>query len=176
METEFSKAQADAFIAKVDAPGASAGEWLVTPQIIEMTGVQHAQITVGTSQGIKPAIGDSVLILTMRNNLDFANVSRYFEANEANGVIVGVVAASAFENVGAFTITGSLKVGDGSQKMVRGDDLQAFCEDVLDVLQQVVTWAGTGVAPGPTGGIAPLTGVVVPSFPADVLSETNSLE
>ncbi len=60
------------------------------------------------------------------------------------------------------------EIGSGAQKMVRGDDLKAWADQLVTSLQAIVTW-GAGVTP-------PLTGAVIPSFPGTVLSSKNKVE
>lgn len=68
------------------------------------------------------------------------------------------------------------ELGSGAQKMVRGDELVAHLEAINEKLQEIGVWAASGVAPGPTGGIAPLVGFTVPTIPATVLSSKNKVE
>lgn len=97
---------ADAFLAKVVSGSGKA--WIVTPQITEDDGTLHPDITVGSQEGITPMAGDTVLVLTMKNNLNEKPIPRFFMASESNGVIVGVVTTSS-----GFTLTGDFHfVGD----------------------------------------------------------------
>lgn len=60
------------------------------------------------------------------------------------------------------------EIGSGAQKMVRGDELKAWADQLVTSLQTIVTW-GAGVTP-------PLAGVVIPAFPGTVLSSKNKVE
>jgi len=62
-----------------------------------------------------------------------------------------------------------------AEKMVKGDSLKTWCQNVDQILQTIITWAGTGVAPGPAGGIAPLAGVTASQFSNDILSGKNKV-
>ncbi|MBN8220682.1 MAG: hypothetical protein J0L53_07140 [Spirochaetes bacterium] len=59
-------------------------------------------------------------------------------------------------------------IGSGAQFMVRGDELQTLLQQILALLQTMVTW-GAGVTP-------PLAGAVVPTIPATLLSSKNKVE
>lgn len=60
------------------------------------------------------------------------------------------------------------EIGSGAQKMVRGDELKAWADQLVIGLQAIVTW-GASVTP-------PLAGVIIPSFPGTVLSSKNKVE
>lgn len=60
------------------------------------------------------------------------------------------------------------EIGSGAQKMVRGDELKAWADQLVIDLQAIVTW-GASVTP-------PLAGVIIPSFPGTVLSSKNKVE
>lgn len=197
-------ANADAFLAVVTAvpvDGATAAEdvnprlWTVNPLIQEYDGSECKPIKVISVGGIKVSVGQKVLVLTIRNNIETLEIiSRYWEATAASGVIIDVVDTVQYVMRGGYTIEGTLtvqkktilqdnldvigstKLGSGETKMVRGAELQEFCEEVVSVLNSIIQWGATGVPPGPTGGIAPLTGVLPPEIPATLLSEKNTLE
>ena len=78
----------DGFIAKVKS-GAGL-RWVVEPQIINHDGTTHADLTVGIRDGITPTIDDLVIILTVKNNLDFSRINQFYEASRSNGIIIGI--------------------------------------------------------------------------------------
>ena len=78
----------DAFVAKVESGSGLA--WKVTPQIINDDGNQHPVIDVTVKTGITPKVGDIVLVMTMKNNIDFSNVNKFMSASYSNGVIIGI--------------------------------------------------------------------------------------
>ena len=78
---------------------------VVSPLIVENDGTPHPDITVKPVAGIKPAAGDIALVLTIRNNLDDKEVSRFFDASESNGRIVHIVTPVG----GVFTFKGNYK-------------------------------------------------------------------
>lgn len=118
-----------AFLAKVVS--GDDDEWIVDPLITEYDGTPHPSITVTTQEGITPNVDDIVLVLTMRNNLDREPISRFYDASESNGVIIGVVTApngftltGDFNFIGDVTIDGNLSVTgmfQTGQLAVQGD-------------------------------------------------------
>lgn len=72
--------------------------------------------------------------------------------------------------------TAGTEIGNGEQKMVRGDELNTVLGNIVTSLQTLGTWAASGVAPGPAGGIAPLVGFTAPTIPATLLSSKNKVE
>lgn len=99
----------DAFLATVISYDVAEKTAVVSPLIVENDGSAHPDITVKAVAGIKPATGDIVLVLTIRNNLDDAEISRYFESSESNGRIIHVVKPAG----GVFTFKGDYKfIGD----------------------------------------------------------------
>ncbi len=80
----------DAFLAKVVSEG-EAGLWTVQPLIQELDGSLHPEISAKTRDGLTPTIGDTVLITTMRNNLDFSVIGRFYLASASNSVIIGIM-------------------------------------------------------------------------------------
>jgi hypothetical protein len=148
---------ADAFLAKVVS--GSGKEWIVTPQIIEDDGTTHPDIDVSAQGGITPEVGDTVLVLTMRNNLNETPIPRYSKATESNGVIIGVLTTASgytltgdFNFIGDIAIEGSLSItGDLT---VTGDieaegDVKAGFPVQISLLTH--THANNAPAPGPTG-------------------------
>lgn len=65
---------------------------------------------------------------------------------------------------------------NGSEPFVRGNELKTWAQDVDAKIQALLTWAGTGQAPGPSGGIAPLQGVNPPEFADTILSEEYKMK
>jgi hypothetical protein len=60
--------------------------------------------------------------------------------------------------------------------MIKGKSLEAWAIDVDAKIQALLTWAETGVAPGPQGGIAPLIGIMSTSFNSGaILSKENKV-
>ena len=111
-------ANADAFLADVVSAGDDPQTWVVQPLLTEFDGEDMEQIKVSSGE-ITPSVGDTVLILTMRNNLDFEKISRYYTASASNGIIIKIIKTSAnpqyvltgnYKFVGDLQITGKLDV------------------------------------------------------------------
>jgi cytoskeletal protein CcmA (bactofilin family) len=99
----------DGFLATVDSYDEAENTATVSPLVAELDGTPHPQIKVKPVAGIKPASGDTVLVVTIRNNLNDEEVSRYFAASESNGRIIHVVKPAG----GVFTFKGDYKfIGD----------------------------------------------------------------
>ena len=79
-------------------------------------------------------------------------------------------------NKGRFILseTGAL-LGQGTEPMVKGQSLSTWCAAVDAALTAIIAWGATGVAPGPTGGIAPLAGVQPSVFNQSILSQENKV-
>lgn len=68
------------------------------------------------------------------------------------------------------------EIGTSGQPQVRGTALQAWAQNVDTAIAALITWGATGQAPGPAGGIAPLTGVTPTTFASTILSSKNKVE
>jgi len=99
----------DSFVAKVKS--GSNQSWVVTPQIINNDGKQHADITVGVRDGIKPTVNDLVMVNILKNNLDFANINEFYQASRTNGIIIGILMTSGsnYYLVGNYNFKGDFK-------------------------------------------------------------------
>lgn len=159
----------DAFLAKVVADN-NDGTFTVTPQIIEHDGTTHPDVLAGIVQGITPASGDTVLIVTTRNTLDNTPIQRYFDASEACGRIVAVVQTSGqyiltgqFKFIGDFTVDGKFHCTGDVQidgKCTIDKDLKVKGNATIDgdcsiKGKNFMTHTHSGVTPGGgnTGGV-----------------------
>ena len=95
----------DGFLAKVVSYDPTTETAEVLPLIVENDGTKHPGITAKPVAGVLPSTGDVVLVLTLRNNLDDAYISRFFTASESNGRIVHVVTPAN----GVYTFKGDYK-------------------------------------------------------------------
>lgn len=102
----------DAFLATVISYSTTEKAAKVQPLIIEDDGTDHVPITVKPDAGILPETGDTVLVLTARNNLDGEKISRFYTASETNGRIVHVVKSKkgVFRFKGNYQLNGNLSV------------------------------------------------------------------
>jgi len=183
----------DSFVAKVKS--GSNQSWVVTPQIINNDGKQHDDITVGIRDGIKPTVGDLVMVNLLKNNRDFSNINEFYQASRANGIIIGILMTSGnnYYLVGNYNFTGNM-VNDGTLEVKKATTL----DDVLTVkgntrsfvtyaelnsaLQLVQTWLNghnhiltiaAAAGAGGTGTAAPPT----PPISIDIsASQTNNVK
>ena len=91
----------DCFLATVNSYDATTKIANVKPLVILKDGTETQTLDVKTIQGIKPSSGDTVLIVTSRNNTDDESISEYFEPSWANGRLIGVVSTN-----GSYTLKG----------------------------------------------------------------------
>lgn len=164
----------DAFVAKVES-GADLA-WKVTPQIINDDGNQHPIIDVTVKTGIVPKIGDIVLVITMKNNIDFSNVNKFMKASYSNGVIIGIATSQdgkfyfkgPFNYEGSFVIDGDLTVdntngsGNGilkgtlevkgnTRSLVTHAELQSWINSMMSGLKTAIDIGlnAAGIPPNP---------------------------
>lgn len=81
---------ADAFICDVISKNTVKKTWKVRPRITEVDGTNHPMIDVNAVGGLDPVVGDVVLVVTARNNLDDKKISRFYPPTEANGRIIAI--------------------------------------------------------------------------------------
>lgn len=168
----------DAFIARVISNNGD-GTWTVAPKITEFDGTPHVPIFVNAVNGLFPNPGDIVMVVTARNNLDDADINRYYEANEANGRIIAIstpVVQYSFKGdyliqgditlqgnltiIGDLTMTGELTVANNvtiaQDLTVVGNidttgSITSTGLTVLGIDFLTHTHANNAPAPGPTG-------------------------
>lgn len=160
----YDKIGADAFIGVVVAEGDEPRTYLVNPSIIEHDGSTHKPVLCATAQGVTVEPGAKVLILTMRNNLDFAPIQRIYGASESNGVIIGVVDAEGFELTGDYKFVGDVLIegnavinGDleiTGTLILNGTNINQFVTNHMHVSGTLTAPPGGGAVTGVTG--APL--------------------
>jgi hypothetical protein len=98
----------DGFIATVVSNNMD-GTWTVLPKIIEYDGTPHIPIKVNAVDGLYPVTGDTVMVVTIRNNLDDSNINRYYKASESNGRIIGIATPVVFYQFkGNYKYTGDI--------------------------------------------------------------------
>jgi hypothetical protein len=72
--------------------------------------------------------------------------------------------ASSLVYIPDIQFLGNIKLGQGGKKMLLGDDVQTWAQNVDSQIQALVAWAKTGLPSvpaavgSPTGGIAPYPG------------------
>lgn len=187
-DQKYYRSIADVFSATVVSAADDAGQWVVQPHVIELNGDDAPEMPALAGSSIKPAIGDIVLCVTSRNNYEHVLQNRANRSTGANLIIVAVfsddLTTDAIVNItqtlrvgGNFELTGNATLGAGTQKMVLGESLQTTIEAMIAALNALYAWGATGVAPGPTGGIAPFPGAPpVPSWNNATLSANHKLD
>lgn len=171
---DFIQAGADAFIGTVEAAGGTPRTWIVTPQIIEHDGSTHKPVLCYAAAGIALAPGNLVLILTMRNNLNFAPIQRIYEASEANGVIIGLVGTDSFALTGSFSFSGDVSISGNlavSGNLTVGGNANVTGDAEID---GTLTLAGTDINAFVTGHMHESGTLVAPSGGGPVTGQTGA--
>jgi hypothetical protein len=170
------------YSAKVVQAGSASGQWVVSPQYTRVDGTDAPDQTALAGSGIKPVAGDIVLCADSRNSFDHS-AFRIFDNNDgACPIIIAVFSQLLTRDLnlvitGDFTAKGKATLGEGSQKMVLGGDLETWAKAKDAEIAALYTWAATGVAPGPTGGINPFPGTPPETnWNAATLSENHKLD
>ena len=135
--------------------GEDAGTWVVSPAYTRVDGQPAPNILALSANGIVPEVDDIVLCAEGINPFDHSSVRSFDNNHGSNPIIIATL-------------------GEGLYKMVLGDLLQTWAQSVDTAITSLYTWAKTGVAPGPAGGIAPF--VVTPANPEPAWETTNLSE
>jgi hypothetical protein len=132
-----------------------------------------------------PAVGSIVLVGFADNILTRAFIFKFSKLQKilmktSGGKLEIAISDSGYEiktGKGVVSIsTSGTVIGSGSaEPMVKGTSLSKWAASVDLAITSLLTWAGTGIAPGPTGGIAPLSGVVASQFDSSTLSKENKV-
>lgn len=108
---------ADGFLCEVISPNPIDGTWNVKPKIVEVDGTDMVIIKAKPVGGIDPVVGDVVMVVTTRNNLDDKKINRYYESSDANARIVAVATPvlryefkGDYKFIGDVIIDGNLEV------------------------------------------------------------------
>ena len=141
--------------------------WIVTPLYTHVDGQPANDIQALAGNGIVPQVGDMVLCAESINDKDHNSARRFDDNKGANPVIIAVF-SQLITTEDDLTIQGNLIVqknadiqgkatlGQGSKKMVLGDDLQTWAQNVDAAIQALYTWGATGT--GASGSIPPFPG------------------
>lgn len=128
--------------------------------------------TTDSTSYFVPAIKSSVAVAFMENQDNRGFICGWSKIDK---VVVSVGESFSIENKKGkiFLSADGVSLGAGSHSQLLGEKVQTWAQDVDQKISALIIWAGTGVAPGPAGGIKPLVGLFPPVFPADSLSEVN---
>ena len=145
------------YSATIIKAGDDAGTWIVSPAYTRNDGQPAPDILALSADKIVPAVNDIVLCAEGINPFDHSSV-RSFDNNGGSNPIIIATYAQILETLCDMIIRGKVTLGQGSKKMVLGDDLQTWAQAKDSEIAALYAWAATGVAPGPTGGINPFPG------------------
>lgn len=169
------------YSAEVKSQGLEAGTWEIAPAYIRIDGKPAPEITALAANGIKPEIGDIVLCVESINGFEHNSV-RHIDNNKGASPIIIATFAELLTIILDMTVTGKMKLGEGSKKMVLGDTIKTEVQKMIDQIKQLrqdfSTWT-----PVPQDGGAALKAVISAGFAlkpdadlADILSENHTLD
>lgn len=164
------------FAATVKGQGTTAGAFIVTPLYTRIDGTPAPDIEALPINGLVPADGDTVYCAEGIN--DFVPAMQLL-INDNGGAypIIFASLAPSLVYTPAIQFSGKIMLGTGEKKMVLGDPTQTWAQAVDAALSALYAWAATGVAPGPTGGIAPFPGTpALQAWQTTNLSENHKLD
>lgn len=170
------------YAAEVIKAGENAGEWVVAPLIIEPDGTDAMQRTAFAADAIKPAVGNFVFCIESHTDYEFNAQQRVNNPTGAYVIIAGVFSDiltrdATLKILKDLYVTGKATLGTGADKMVLGQPLATWAQKVDAALAALYAWGATGVAPGPTGGIAPFPGTpAAPVWSPSNLSQNHKLD
>ena len=157
------------YSATIKQAGTDTGTWLVTPLYTRVDGLVAPDILALAANGLEPVAGDIVLCAEGINPFDHSSVRSFDNNGGANPLIIATF-AELFTTLCNMVVKGKMTLGLGTYKMVLGDPLATWAQAKDAEIAALYAWAATGVAPGPTGGIAPF-----PGTPAEVNWNANNL-
>ena len=164
------------YSATIKQAGTETGTWLVTPLYTRVDGLVAPDILALAANGLEPVAGDIVLCAEGINPFDHSSVRSFDNNGGANPLIIATF-AELFTTLCNMVVKGKMTLGLGTYKMVLGDPLATWAQAKDAEIAALYAWAATGVAPGPTGGIAPFPGTPTETnWSSDNLSENHKLD
>jgi hypothetical protein len=164
------------YAATVRGRGQTSGTYKVAPQYTRADGTDAPEIEAFPVNGLEPETGDTVFCAEGLNDFSQSMQMIFNDNGGAFPLIIATLAQTIVYAV-AMQITGNVKLGEGGKKMLLGETVQTWAQAVDSALQALYTWGATGVAPGPTGGIAPFSGSpALQSWDTAALSENHELD
>lgn len=157
------------YSAIVKQAGTDEGTWVVTPQYTRNDGQPAPDILALAADHIVPVENDIVLCAESINPFNHSSVRSFDDNGGSNPVIIATF-AELFTTLCNMVVRGKMTLGQGTKSMLLGEDVQTWAQAKDSEIQALYTWAATGVAPGPTGGIAPF-----PGTPAETMWNTAAL-
>jgi hypothetical protein len=131
--------------------------FVVKPQYTRIDGTDALNIEALPLSGLFPTVGDVVFCAEGINDFEQSMQQIINQNGGAFPLIFASLASPIIFKVD-MQLIGKMKLGQGTKKAVLGDDLQTWAQAKDAEIAALYAWAATGVAPGPTGGIAPFPG------------------
>ncbi|MDD5363622.1 MAG: hypothetical protein PHN88_15980 [Ignavibacteria bacterium] len=150
--------------------------FVVKPQYTRIDGTDALNIEALPLNGLFPTVGDIVFLAEGINDFE---QSMQLIINKNGGAFPLIFASLASPIIFKvdMQVIGKVKLGQGTKKMVLGNDLQTWAQAKDAEIAALYAWAATGVAPGPTGGIAPFPGTPAETnWNTATLSENHLLD
>ncbi len=164
------------YAATVKSEGQTSGTYLVTPHYTRVDGTDAPDIEALSINGLVPANNDVVFCAEGINDFSQSIQMIFNDNGGAFPLIIASLAQLLVFSI-AMQITGNVKLGQGGKKMLLGETVQTWAQAVDAALQALYSWGATGVAPGPTGGIAPFPGTPpLQTWPTGALSTKHELD
>ena len=157
------------YSAAVIKAGDVQGTWIVSPHYTRNDGQPAPDILALAADSIVPVANDIVLCAEGINSFDHSSVRSLDNNGGSNPVIIATF-SQLFTTLCDMVIKGKVTLGTGSKKMLLGEDVQTWAQAKDSEIQALYTWAATGVAPGPVGGINPF-----PGTPAETMWDAANL-
>ena len=131
--------------------------FVVKPKYTRIDGTDALNIEALPLSGLLPSVGDTVFCA---ENINDFNQETQQIINKNGGAFPLIFASLASPIIYQIdmTLLGKMTLGEGTYSMLLGENLKAWCEAVDNALTALYNWGATGVAPGPSGGIAPFPG------------------
>jgi hypothetical protein len=143
------------YSATIKEAGTTAGTWVVLPKYTNVDAQSAPEILALAADGIVPVAGDTVLCAESINDLLHNSARVYDDNGGANPVIIGVF-SQLFTTLCDVHIKGKATLGEGTKKMVLGNELAAWAAAKDAEIAALYAWAKTGT--GAAGSIPPFPG------------------
>ncbi len=175
-EMEFSE-PTRAKVIRVDESALSATVVDTADEQAEYDAVLRSTSIFGAESGIVPipVVGSIVVIEFIDSNPSQAFVSKFSEIEKFKIISETEIVLESNGHSIVIDSEGIKYTDTAGEPMVKGQSLINYLSGLDAVIQSLLAWAETGVAPGPQGGISPLAGVVHTPATNDVLSQKGKI-
>jgi hypothetical protein len=134
------------YSAEVKSKGTIDNTWIINPIYTRIDGKPAPAIVALSADGIVPQVKDIVLCAESINDIEHNSVKSFDDNRGANPIIIGVFSQLMTTNCD-LTVQGKLTLGTGSKKMIRGEDLKVWAQNVDAAIQALYAWGKTVDAP-----------------------------